>query len=104
MVHQTLHLYAFVDVHKDRTLCVSKIKEIFIFTCPYLPSQQQLAIFYKLLPFSFSTQHLECLVQSSLMTAQFCSNRIVMEHDAVDESLSIHKAGKLEPIRLGDEM
>ena len=43
VVHQTLHLYAFVDIHKDETMCVSDFKEIFICTYPDLLKHQQLA-------------------------------------------------------------
>ena len=63
VVHQTLHLYAFVDAHKDETLCVSELKENFIFTYPDLPSHQQLAIFFGLSSFSFSTQHRDARLQ-----------------------------------------
>ena len=138
------HLYAFIEVHKDETLCVSDLKEIFIHTCPDLLSHQNVVILVRAFFLFFvnpaSGQPLTVTpsepninsAHSSLMTAQLCSsselricssNRILKEHDAIDESacnlssssqetqsatksmmLSIHSTRKLEPSMLVDEI
>ena len=63
VVHQTRHLCAFVDVHKDKALCVSDLEEILVFTCPDLPSHQNAATFFTSFP--------PLLVQPSIWTASY---------------------------------